>query len=350
MNMFKKLPSGKREEPMRIGIAALFATFVAALLNGVPAQAQQQFTMKLSSPTVNDVTHEWMKAFKAGVEGRSNGRVKVEIYPANQLGQIPATVEGVALGTIEFTVPAVGFLIGLEPRFQTLDAAGLFDSVEHAQKVMADPDIRKRLGSFGEAKGVEPLTTFVNGPMMLVSHKAVRTVADMRGQKLRVPGAAPLHIEPFRKVGASPVSLPLGEVLPALQNRGIDGAITAFTVLTAFKYYDISKSATYLPGTWAVVSGIVNRGFMKSLGPELEGIVRDEARKAEALFSTYGVEDVTRIRQTWERNGGEAITMAPAEAKKYLDEVTSVTPGIVSRNPKMKEDYDALLAASQKYR
>jgi len=335
---------------MRVGLGVLCATLIAAVLSHLPARAQQQFTMKLSSPTVNDVTHEWMKAFKAGVENRTNGRVKIEIYPANQLGQIPATVEGVALGTIEFTVPAVGFLIGLEPRFQTLDAAGLFDSVEHVQKVLADPDIRKRLASFGEAKGVEPLITFANGPMMLASHKPVRNVSDMRGQKLRVPGAAPLHVEPFKKVGAAPVSLPLGEVLPALQNKGIDGAIAGFTVFTAFKYYDVTKAATYLPGTWTMVSGIVSRSFMKSLGPELEAIVRDEAQKAEALFSTYGVEDVARIRQTWERNGGEAITMAPSEAKKYLDEVTSVTPGIVSRNPKMKEDYEALLAASQKYR
>ena len=314
------------------------------------AASAQQFTMKLSSPTINDVTHEWMKAFKAGVESRSAGRVKVEIYPANQLGQIPATVEGVALGTIEFTVPAVGFLIGLEPRFQTLDAAGLFDSLAHGHKVLADPDIRARLASFGESKGVEPLITFLNGPMMLASHKPVRTAADIKGLKLRVPGAAPMHIEPFKKLGASPVSLPLGEVLPALQNKGIDGAVTAFTVLTAFKYYDVARTATFVPGTWAVVSGIVNRRFMKSLGPELEAIVRDEAKRAEVLFSTYGVEDVARIRKTWEQNGGEAIVMSPGDANAYLEQVTSVVPGIVDKNPKMKEDYAALLDAGKKHR
>ena len=112
---------------MRTWICRLAA--MAAVLVFAGAASAQQFTMKLSSPTVNDAIHEWMKAFKAGVEQRSGGRVKVEIYPASQLGQIPATVEGVALGTIEFTIPAVGFLIGLEPRFQTLDAAGLFYSV-----------------------------------------------------------------------------------------------------------------------------------------------------------------------------------------------------------------------------
>lgn len=334
---------------MRKIVLCSLAILAAAALASTRASAQQ-FTMRLSSPTINDVTHEWMKTFKAGVESRSNGRIKVEIYPANQLGQIPATVEGVALGTIEFTVPAVGFLIGLEPRFQTLDAAGLFDSIEHGQKVLSDPDIRARLATFGEAKGVEPLITFLNGPMMLASHKPVHSMADMKGLKLRVPGAAPMHVEPFRKIGASPLSLPLGETLPTLQNKGIDGAITAFTVLTAFKYYDITKTATFLPGTWAVVSGIVNRRFMKSLGPELEAIVREEAKKAEILFSTYGVDDVARIRKVWEQNGGEAISMSPGDAKAYINEVTSVAQGIVGGNPKMKDDYGALLSAATKYR
>jgi TRAP-type transport system periplasmic protein len=323
-------------------IAAMF------LLAGV-ANAQQ-FTMKLSSPTINDAPHEWMKAFKAGVEQRSGGRIKVELYPASQLGQIPTTVDGVALGTIEFAMPAVGFLIGLEPRFQMFDAAGLFDSVEHGQKVLADPAVRARLASFGEAKGVEPLIMALNGPLMVVSHKPIRTVTDFKGQKIRVPGAAPLHIEPFKKLGASPVSIPLGEVLPAMQNKTIDASISSFNVLTGFKYYDVAKTATYLPASFLMVGGIVNRNFMKSLGPELAAIVREEARKAEVVFSTFGVADVERTREIWVKNGGEAITMAPDEAASYLKDVTSVIPAVLATNPQMKEDYETVIAAAKRVR
>jgi len=310
----------------------------------------QQFTMKLSSPTVNDAPHEWMKAFKAGVEQRSGGRIKVELYPASQLGQIPTTVDGVALGTIEFAMPAVGFLIGLEPRFQMFDAAGLFDSVEHGQKVLADPAVRARLASFGEAKGVEPLIMALNGPLMVVSHKPIRTVADFKGQKIRVPGAAPLHIEPFKKLGASPVSIPLGEVLPAMQNKTIDASISSFNVLTGFKYFDVAKTATYLPASFLMVGGIVNRNFMKSLGPELAAIVREEARKAEAVFSTFGVADVERTREIWIKNGGEAITIAPDEAASYLKDVTSVIPAVLATNAQMKEDYETVIAAAKRAR
>ena len=329
----------------------LVATLAAAtcLISGGGVSAQQ-FTMKLSSPVANEVSHEWMKAFKAGVEGRAGGRLKVELYPANQLGQIPATVEGVAMGTIEFAVPAIGFFIGLEPRFQTLDAPGLFDSQEHAAKVFGDPEIRARLATFGQDKGIEPLITFVNSPLGLLSHKAVRKVSDFQGQKIRVPGGAPMHVEPFRKLGALPVSMPLGEVMPAMQNRAVDGLIAGVAVYTTAKYYDVAKALTYLPGSFLVASGAVNRRFMKSLGADLEKIVREEAKKHEVLFSTWGVDDVKRVRETWEKNGGESIFFPPAEAKAYLDQVTSVIPTIVGANPKLKEDYDALVATAKKYR
>jgi C4-dicarboxylate-binding protein DctP len=323
---------------------------IAAALWLAGAANAQQFTMKLSSPTVNDAPHEWMKAFKVGVEQRSGGRIKVEIYPASQLGQIPATVEGVAMGTIEMALPAVGFLIGMEPRFQVFDAAGLFDSVEHGQKVLADPAVRARLATLGEAKGVEALVMALNGPLMLASHKPIRAVADFKGQKIRVPGAAPLHIEPFKKLGALPISIPLGEVLPAMQNKTIDGSISSFNVLTGFKYYDVTKTATYLPNSFLVIGGIVNRNFMKSLGPELAAIVREEARKAESVFSTYGVADVERTRELWVKNGGETITLPPAEAASYLKDVMSVIPAVLATNAQMKEDYDTMMAAAAKLR
>ena len=114
----------------------------ALALIGASAHAQQ-FTMKLSSPTANDVTTEWMKSMKAGIEGRSGGRIKVEGYPANQLGQLPRAVEGVTLGTIELTISAIGFYVGIEPRFEALEVPGLFDNLPHALKTLGDPEVNQ---------------------------------------------------------------------------------------------------------------------------------------------------------------------------------------------------------------
>src|SRR4029079_4664430 len=121
----------------RLGFAGL-GVFAAA------NHSAQQFTMKLSMPTINDVTYEYFKTMKAGIEQRAGGKIKVDIYPTNQLGQLPVVVEGVALGTTEAAASADGFRVSLEPRFQVLDAPGLFDSVLHGYKMLNDPDIRAR--------------------------------------------------------------------------------------------------------------------------------------------------------------------------------------------------------------
>jgi TRAP-type transport system periplasmic protein len=337
----------KTEMPLRSLLRAL--AMPVALAVSAPAIGQQ-FTMKISSPTINEVAHEWMKAMKTGVEQRSGGKIKVELYPANQLGQLPATIEGVALGTIEMTLPAVGFLAGLEPRFQVLDAPGLFDSMEHAGRVFADPQVRSRLATFGASKGIEPLLTFINGPLTLLSAKPVRSASDFKGLKLRAPGGAPIQMEPLKRLGASPLSLGLGEVLPALQNRSIDGGVSAIAISTTLKFFDVVKSQTVLPGSFLVATGIVNRGWMKSLGPDLERIVREESRKHEVLFTTWGIEDVGRVEKTWLKNGGELIRMAPAEADRFLKESVAAAAPILNANPQMKEDYQAFLAAAKKHR
>jgi C4-dicarboxylate-binding protein DctP len=326
---------------------------VGLLASGVLAAAPagaQQFTMKMSHPTINDVTYEYFKRIKAGIEQRSGGKIKVEIYPSNQLGQLPVVVEGVALGTIEAAASANGFWVSLEPRFQVLDAPGLFDDLIHGNKMLNDPDIRARMATWGADKGVEMLTPGLYSPLMILSHKAIRTIADFHGQKIRTQGGAPIQVEPLKKVGVIPVSLPLGEALPAMQNRTIDGMVGAAAPYVAFKYYDIAKPMTYLPATLFAAPIVANRRWMKSLGPELEKIVREEAQKAEVLFSDYNVADIKSKEEIWKKNGGEVIAMSPAEAKRYIDLVAPVASTIVATNPKAKEDYEALLAAAKKYR
>jgi TRAP-type transport system periplasmic protein len=328
----------------RLGAGIALAT---ALTTGASAQ---QYTMKLSLPTINDVVHEYFKTLKAGVEARAGGKLKLEIYPANQLGQLPAVVEGVALGTIEAGAAANGFWVSLEPRFQVLDAPGLFDDVVHGNKVVNDPAIRARLATFGADKGVEILAPDIYSPLMLLTHKGVRTVADFQGQKVRTQGGAPIQVEPFKKLGILPVSLPLGEALPAMQNRTIDGMVAAAAPFVAFKYYDIAKPMTYLPATMFAAPILVNRQFLKTIGPELEKIVREESRKAEALFSDWNVADIKRNEEIWKKNGGELVTLPPEEAKRYLEIVAPVSTTILSANPKVKDDYDALRAAAAVYR
>jgi C4-dicarboxylate-binding protein DctP len=330
----------------RLAAAAILA---GGVLAAIPASAQQ-FTMKLSQPTINDVTYEYFKRMKAGIEQRSGGKIKVDIYPSNQLGQLPAVVEGVALGTIEAASSANGFWVSLEPRFAVLDAPGMFDTMEQGFKVLNDPEIRARLATWGADKGIELLAPCLYSPLMLLTHKPVRAVGDLHGQKIRTQGGAPIQVEPLKKLGVIPVSLPLGEALPAMQNKTIDGMVGAAAPYVAFKYYDIAKPMTYLPSTMFAAPVVANRAWLKSLGPDLEKIVREESRKAEEVFGEWDLNDIKAKEDTWKKSGGEIITMSPEESKRYIDMVSPVAASLLAANPKVKQDYEALLATAKKYK
>jgi C4-dicarboxylate-binding protein DctP len=115
-----------------------------------------------------------MKAMKAGVEPRSGGRIKVEIYPANQLGQIPRTVEGVALGTIEATLVASGFFVGLDPRYLVFDAPGLFDDMNHGNRVFQDPDAKRFVDEVGKVTD----SILAGMPQVKAEYDALRAAAQ----------------------------------------------------------------------------------------------------------------------------------------------------------------------------
>jgi TRAP-type C4-dicarboxylate transport system substrate-binding protein len=97
------------------------------------------------------------------------------------------------------------------------------------------------------------------------------------------------------------------------------------------------------------VAALANKDFLKSLGPELEPAVREEALKAQLAVSAMSLEDTRRTFDAWKQNGGEIIQLSPDDAQKYRDQVTSVLPPILASNARMKEDYEVLIAAAKKH-
>lgn len=312
---------------------------------GAPAFAQK-ITMKLTTTASNDLDSEWLLLLKQNVEAASKGRITGNVYPASQLGSADTTIEGVTMGTIEVAINASGTYEGLEPRFAAFAVPGVIESMAQGAKVMADPAVRTMLGTIGRGKGVEVLTALTHSPVGIVSRRPIATLADFNGMKIRVPGSA-LLIEQLKQLGASPVAMSLGEVLPAFQNGTIDGVYAGSTIFSALKYYDISKNLTLLPSTFVVIIGLVNSDFMKSLGAD-EAMFREAARKADADGAAWGETDVTHAAQEWQRNGGKTVTLPAEDAKKYL--ATVVPTAMKHLSPAARADYAVLMAASARYR
>ncbi len=331
--------------------SVLLAAVASTAMLTTPAVMAADFVMKISSPapkTDVDGLSAWFDAFEAGVEKRSEGRIDVQLFPASQLGPIPATVEGVAMGTIEMTVPIIGFLSSVDPRFQVLDAAGVFEDELHVMRTMSDPAVKEMISDFGSRANVEPLFVLANGRSVVIAKDRVENSEDFRGLKMRTGGASPLVNEPMSALGAAPVAMPLGEVLPGIQTGTIDAATLGLAVLVGFKFADVASEATYMPGNFIMVGGLVNKDFLASIGPELEAIVREEAEAAKVAYADRLRNGIETLEGVWAKQGGSLTTMSDADAKAVSEIITPVVANIVGANEQMTSDFAVLTEAAER--
>jgi TRAP-type C4-dicarboxylate transport system substrate-binding protein len=326
----------------RCSLPLVAAVLLASFLT-MPCVSHAQAVMKLANATVNDVQHEWQKLFVAALAKRIGDKVKTEIYPASQLGAIPRMAEGVSLGTIESFITPTSFVTNLDPRFQIFDVPGLFVSPEHVHAVIHDPAYRDHMETMFLDRGLRVIGAIYNSPTVVLFKKPAPTIEAMKGLKVRT-FASPLQVEPMKSIGTIPVPLALTEVIPQLQSGGIDGVLAGMPILTAFKYYDVAKYVTDLDFAHIVSVDIVNESWFKSQPADVQEAIRAAGREAEQQAFPWGVENVKKSNAAWKANGGEIITLAPAEQSSMMQSFVAIGAKIVEQNPAVKAEFARLKA------
>src|SRR5215207_113093 len=198
---------------MRHAVAA-FALAAGAL--SAPAASAQEIVMKFATQTINDIQHEYMKVFKTELEARTQGRIKVELYPASQLGGSQRQTEGLRLGTIEAAIGPAELFVGADRRYQGLAMTGLWKNIEHARRVLDKPEVRELITSIGNQRGIVTIGTLVYNMQMFDTKQPVAKLSDLQGKRIRVL-ASDTEQAAIQSLGAASIPMSLQEVLPALQ-------------------------------------------------------------------------------------------------------------------------------------
>jgi len=335
---------------MRRTLVALLlcAPFAAAALS-LPAHAQK-VVMKVSTSTPAGETNVWMDRFKQRVEARAPGRIDVQLYPSGQLGSIPSTIEGVALGTIEANVLPVGFLKGLETRFEVADAPGVFADARHAHRTFTHPKLRQTFLDLAEAKGVKGISVFVPGGSSIVSRdRPIAKMEDYRGLKMRVL-ASDMEVESIRLLGAAPTPMPISEVLPALQQGAIDAVKAGITVFVPFRYWSVAKYLTLTGENMVVDMAFVGKKWWDGLPADMRAIMLEEGQKLENEISDWAVTAHAGMHAAWKQNGGVIVDFPADELAKLRARIEPVGATVVAKKPALKPLYDQMLAVAAETR
>ncbi len=312
-----------------------------------PARAEDKtYVMKLGTATINEAQHQWCKDFVAMVQKDSGGRIKGEIYPASQLGPIPREIEGVQFGAIQGYVGPPEFLVGVDARYEVMSTPGLVNGMAHALRMAADPELQKMMFSFGANKGIHGVALFVSQPSSIISRTPVRHLADLKGKKLRVL-AADMQQEMVKRLGASPIAMTLGDVLPALQQGTIDGAVLATTVDATMKMYDAAKYITETGQPIIFSEAFISKKWYDTLPPDLQKIIDADAAKAATEVGPWTSDFYDKERKLWSEHG-ELISLPADEQASMMKMLVAVGADVAKRKPVLEKPYEVFTAAAKR--
>ena len=203
-----------------------------------PAPARPEVILKLGHGL--DTTHPVHKAmvFMADkVLEKSGGRMRVEIFPSEQLGNEKECIEALQLGYLAMTKTSSAPMEGFVSQMQVFGIPYLFRDAEHFWKVCNGP-IGKKLLLSGESKRLRGLCYYDAGARSFYAAKAINKPSDLAGMKIRVQNSI-MSIKMVQAMGGSPTPIPWGELYTALDQGVVDGAENNSPSFRTSRHYEV---------------------------------------------------------------------------------------------------------------
>lgn len=266
------------------------AAAAVATLGLAPLEAQE-YKEEYRVSTVVPAPFPWgLAAERWGelVSERTEGRIKMQVYPGVQLVQGDQTREFTAIrrGVIDM---AVGSTINWSPQIPELNVFSLpFLMPDYAAiDALTQGPVGEKIFEIIEQNDVIPLAWAENGFREVTnSRKEIRAPADMQGLKMRVVGS-PIFSDIYTTLGANPTQMSWADAQPALTTGAVDGQENPLTIYSVLNMHEVGQKHVTL---WRYLADplifVVNKQVWESFSPEDQAIVRQAAIDAGA----YGVE------------------------------------------------------------
>jgi tripartite ATP-independent transporter DctP family solute receptor len=252
-------------------LAACGLVMGGCVAEGDPILLKAALSQNPSEPQVRAV-----KLFADLVSEGTDGRIRVQVYPNNQLGNQRDVVEGLQMGSVELANVA-SVMASFVPEINLFELPFLFDGAEHFDAVL-DSSIGKGLGPVFQARGLHLLGYFDAGERhIMTTERAVEGLEDLRGLKIRTM-ENPLHLATFEAFGANPLPMAYGELYTALEQGVIDGAEAADPNYFAKRFYEPAPNWARVSWIRLVEYVVMSRSFYESLPTEDREVIDGAAR------------------------------------------------------------------------
>lgn len=269
----------------------------------LPAHAQKAIEWRyghMNPP--NSAAGQQAQWLSEEIAKRTNGSIKVTVYPSSQLGKLQELAEAVSTGTIALSHNTAAGIGSLHEPFAALDTPYLYRDVDHLMKVMDvnSPVMKKLNDGLVKDAGVRVLYAYYFGTRHLTANKAVKKPADLAGQKIRaIP--FPIYMTTVEAMGAVPVPVDWSEVPTALATGKVNGQENPVNVVLSSKLYE---TQSHLMQTGHIMNAqviVINEKAWQGLSPaqrdQLAAAAAEVRRKATETVRSQEASETEELKK-----------------------------------------------------
>ncbi len=287
----------------------------ALLLSAVAVSLAQAQTIQMKLAHYATESHPGSlagKMFAEGVDKRTQGKIKIALYPNNALGSPPAVLEQSIRGAVDMALPSQGQL-GLHlKKFNCVMLPFIFESYAHADRVIDGPFIAWAASDL-EKIGLVFLSNWEWGFRNLTNGKRpVDTPGDVRGLTVRTPPGLPYRAA-MEALGAIVATVDFNDLQKALREGVIDAEENPVAVIYSSRIYDVHKHLAMTGHNYNSMVHVINKKVWDKLTPEQQNIIREESVSA-GKWMRKAVRDAEAEQIEKMKQGGVQVTY-PDRAK-----------------------------------
>ena len=315
---------------------ALCLTLVAAVAVTTGAAAQTKKQVKISHATAADVANDnhMVSFIIASYINANSDTLEARIYPANQLGEERAVVEGMQLGA-GATIHIGGTAIhnNFNKRMGVLDLPFMWHSYEHAHHVL-DGKVGETLAAEHEKLGLKVLGWQDSWGYrnVVTTKKEVKKPEDLKGLKIRTI-QTPTYVAALNAMGASATPMAFGEVYTSLQTGVVDGAENNWPSYDTARHFEVAPFYSLTEHSMAPEMLLMSKKVYDALTPAEQQMFRDAAKASVPYMRKLWDEKELASRKVVEA-GGAKVTEVDKQA--FQDAMKPVYDKFIT-DPKLKD-------------
>lgn len=310
--------------------------------------AQKPVELRLGHflPTTHSNHVHMLEPWAKEIAAKSGGRIKITIHPGGVLAKPPEQYDAAVQGVMDISYGLQSYTPARFPLTSVAELPYLFKSAQHATKVLWRL-YQESAALRDEYRDVKVLALWTHDIGELMTKKPVKTLEDLKGLRLRGPGA--VQIKQIASLGATPVHLPIPEVYDALSRGVLEGLLIPYSGVADYRFDEVAKYVTEGHFYVATFFLVMNKQSWERLSESDRKLIDELSGERLAMLGAKAFDDAAAAgRQRAERSRVQVYQLPPDELARWKEATARVRTEWVSelqgKGLPAKDVYDRAVA------